>query len=112
MPKFNDLFLASSVSSPNQISINMTLSTSLAQVGETLQAVCNVTNKQRHTFILIWIRKLPERGQEVEIATNQHLNEAFQQTGRYTGTIYQDAPDDIRTVSFSMIISSESSFKK
>jgi len=84
----------------------MTLSSHVAQEGQTLQAVCNVTSDSEESLMLIWFRKVPGDKQDVEISTNEHPNDAFKISGRYVATLVPSAQGDGHVVSFTLTISS------
>jgi hypothetical protein len=75
--------------------------------GDTLQAVCDVHNDEQKRFLLVWIRRTPIDNHEVEIATNNFVNDNFRQCGRYESSFDLVTANDYRRVMFRLNITSK-----
>ena len=69
-----------------QYSMRLHMSASVLPQGNTLHAVCDVTDWVLQTnLFVVWMRR-SQNGEEVEISTNEHLNDVFLASGRYNAT--------------------------
>jgi hypothetical protein len=91
----------------SNLSVKLKLSSERAMEGETLQAVCHVHNEEQKRFLLVWVRKTPVDNHEVEIATNNHVNDNFRHCGRYESSYDLAIPSDYRHVLFWLNITSK-----
>lgn len=85
--------------------IDFTLSTDVAREGESLSAVCDVTNEGKGSFFIIWVKTTVDSNEQVEIATSGHVNRDFNNTGRYAASYLMETPGDTRKLKYFLNIS-------
>jgi len=91
--------------SGDDVTLSLELSTSVAEEGQNLTAVCTISNIGSPRPLLLWIRKLPADGQEIEIATNHHIDDRFIRSGRYVGHQDTSDVDSLKTIRYTLVIS-------
>lgn len=91
------------VGAHGQFSMKVHLSSATATEGGHVQVTCDVTNNRNLTFFIIWVKVAHD--EEVEIGTNNHINEIFSRTGRYKATYDLNNKGDVRKVTFLLSIS-------
>ena len=90
-----------------QFSVLLNLSSQRAMEGDSLEATCDVHNTEQKRLLVLWIRKTPSDNHEVEIATNNFVNENFRRGGRYRSSVELVVPHDYRRILFRLIITSK-----
>lgn len=102
-----------SAETTGRYSVNVELSKSKANVGDELQVTCSVSselNKQdgaeTNYPLIVWVKRVDNT--EVEIGTNNYLNNDFKKSGRYIAGVdyeYDDAKEvDLSQITFMLTI--------
>jgi len=89
------------------LSVNLNLSSRRAMEGDSMQATCDVHNFEQKRILLVWIRKTPSDNHEVEIATNEYVNQNFRHSGRYNSSVELVVPQSYQRVLFRLHILSK-----